>query len=227
MAIESFDLRGLVRYKMLMKYGNLVLLSILFLIQTAAATSAIDTDLYGGIIKNRKTDEAIGLKCVEMNSSNECVGFNFVYLPSVDSDPKDWKMINPNFTFHENDLTNLKNFSKIKMKYRVNPNGFAPPWFGGTMLVWNLIEENRNSTGKKLPLWILYGFATPIDIATAVPIAAGTGIVFGTKRLIIAIQGKNISNAFEKIKVKGKVKRLGKKNFSLIKALIEIYPALL
>lgn len=208
-----------------MKLVGLLLLG--FLIQQPTTYANVEDSLYGGIVKNRSTGEVLALKCVETNAANDCVGYQFLYAPSADSPAKDWTIINPNFIFHDNDLSNIESFSKTKMKYRVNPKGFSPPWFGGTMVVWNLIEQNRNSTGRKLPLWILYGIATPFDVATAIPIGVGTALVFGSKRLVIAVQGKNISNAFKKLEKKGAVKRLGRKNFTLIKTLAEIYPTLL
>lgn len=210
-----------------MKAIYLVLVALIGSFVFSATNLHASDEIYGGMIKNRKSGEVLALKCAELKAANDCVGFQFVSMPSEDADPNDWKILCNGYIFHDNDLTNLEKLAYIKMKFRVNPNGFAPPWFAGTMIVWNLIEENKHSTGKKLPLWILYGVAVPVDIATFLPIGIGTGGVFGVKRLVIAIQKANIRHAFDKLLIKGKTKILGNKNFNLIKNLIEVYPNVL
>lgn len=183
---------------------------------------AIGGDFFGGTIKNRKTSELLALKCAESDAGG-CTGFHFYLIPASASSPADYVNLNPNVIFRADDLKRLESSTKNKIKYRVNPNGFVAPVFGGTMLVWVLVQQNRTGGGPRLPLEALYVIAVPVDAATAIPIVAGSAAVFGAKRGVIAIQRENIKRAFQALSKPNRVKKLGGKNFELLKTLIQQY----
>lgn len=189
---------------------------------TDVAPLTFDDDLYGGFIKNRATGDTIALKCVERTGEN-CTGFHFYFIPTTAASPADYVNLNPNVVFHADDLKNLESTAKKKISFRVNPQGFVAPVFGATMVVWVLDQQNQQGGSARLPIWGLYVIAVPLDIVTFIPILVVSGAIFGVRYAVIWVQGQNVKSAMKALGEAGKLKRLGNKNFELLKSLIEQY----
>ncbi len=189
---------------------------------TDVAPLTFDDDLYGGFIKNRATGDALALKCVERTGA-DCTGFHFYFIPASAASPADYVNLNPNVVFHADDLKNLESTAKKKIGFRVNPQGFVAPVFGATMVVWVLDQQNQQGGSARLPIWGLYVIAVPLDIVTFIPILVVSAAIFGVKYAVIWVEGRNVKNAMKALGKAGKIKKLGNKNFELLKSLIQQY----